>query len=123
MNVGIVGLGVIGREVCKALDVGIPGLKLAGATARDRAKAEQFLGTSPLPFLSLDDLVAASNLVVEASTQAHLQEVAPKALTAGRDLVVLSCGGSSAATTGSVSRKLAAAASSSRQERSRAWTA
>jgi aspartate dehydrogenase len=30
--------------------------------------------------------------VIEASTQAHLQEVAPKALGAGRDLVVLSCG-------------------------------
>jgi aspartate dehydrogenase len=95
MNVGVVGLGVIGREVCKALDAGIPGLKLAGATARDRAKAERFLESlaSPAPFLSLDDLVAASNLVVEASTQAHLQELAPKALTAGRDLVVLSCGG------------------------------
>jgi aspartate dehydrogenase len=28
----------------------------------------------------------------QASTQAHLQEIAPKALGAGRDLVVLSCG-------------------------------
>src|SRR5947208_5143054 len=32
------------------------------------------------------------DLVVEASTQAHLHEIAPKALGAGRDLVVLSCG-------------------------------
>jgi aspartate dehydrogenase len=30
--------------------------------------------------------------VVAAPTQAHLQEIAPKALGAGRDLVVLSCG-------------------------------
>jgi aspartate dehydrogenase len=95
MNVGVVGLGVIGRAVCGALDAGIPGLKLVGATARDRAKAERFLQAlgSPTPFLPLDDLVAASDLVVEASTQAHLQEIAPKALGAGRDLVVLSCGG------------------------------
>ncbi|MGH7278422.1 MAG: aspartate dehydrogenase [Candidatus Rokuibacteriota bacterium] len=95
MNVGVVGLGVIGREVCKALDAGIHGLTLAGATARDRAKAEAFLASLAArpPFLSLDDLVAASDLVVEASTQAHLEEIAPRALGAGRDLVVLSCGG------------------------------
>jgi aspartate dehydrogenase len=95
MDVGIVGLGAIGRPLCRALDDGIPGLRLAGATARDRAKATDFLKGlgSPAPFLSLDELIAASGLVVEASTQQHLQEIAPKALGAGRDLVVLSCGG------------------------------
>ena len=95
MKVGIVGLGAIGRAVCRALDEGIPGLTLAGATARDRDKAERFLKslTSPSPFLALDDLIQASDLVVEASTQAHLEEIAPTALKAGRDLVVLSCGG------------------------------
>src|SRR5262245_9378455 len=95
MDVGIVGLGAIGRQLCKALDDGIPGLRLAGATARDRAKATDFLKSlgSPAPFLSLDELIAASGLVVEASTQQHLQEIVPKTLAAGRDLVVLSCGG------------------------------
>jgi aspartate dehydrogenase len=95
MNVGIVGLGAIGKAVCRALDDGIPGLELAGATARDREKAERFLKAlrSPAPFLPLDDLIEASSLVVEASTQAHLQEIAPRTLGAGRDLVVLSCGG------------------------------
>jgi len=43
MNVGVVGLGAIGRAVCRALDEGIPGLRLSGATARDREKAERFL--------------------------------------------------------------------------------
>src|SRR3989449_8597150 len=97
MNVGVVGLGAIGRAVCRALDEGIPGLRLSGATARDREKAERFLKglRSPAPFLSLDDLIDASGLVVEASTQAHLEEIAPKTLKAGRDLVVLSCGGRS----------------------------
>src|SRR5881409_833668 len=95
MNVGVVGLGAIGRAVCRALDEGIPGLRLSGATARDREKAERFLKglRSPAPFLSLDDLIDASGLVVEASTQKHLEEIAPKTLKAGRDLVVLSCGG------------------------------
>ncbi len=94
LAVGVVGLGAIGRRVCQALDAGLPGVRLAAATARDRARAEAFLKALrvPAPFLALDDLVAASEVVVEASTQAHLQEVAPKALGAGRDLVVLSCG-------------------------------
>ncbi|HEV8639761.1 MAG TPA: aspartate dehydrogenase [Methylomirabilota bacterium] len=94
-NVGVVGLGAIGRAVCRALDAGIPGLRLAGALARDRGRADRFLHglAGRPPFLPLDDLIAASELIVEASTQAHLEEIAPKALGAGRDLVVLSCGG------------------------------
>jgi aspartate dehydrogenase len=96
MEVGVVGLGAIGRPLCRALDDGITGLHLAGATARDREKAERFLKSlgSPAPLLSLDELIRASDLVIEASTQAHLRdEIAPKTLAAGKDLVVLSCGG------------------------------
>ena len=96
MKVGVVGLGAIGRQLCRALDDGIAGLHLAGATARDREKAERFLKSlgSPATFLSLDQLVRASDLVIEASTQAHLRdEIAPRTLGAGKDLVVLSCGG------------------------------
>jgi len=94
-NVGVCGLGVIGRAVCRALDAGIPGLRLAGAMTKHRSEGERFLGTlgSAPPFLPLDDLVASCDLIVEASTQAHLAEIAPKALGAGRDLVVLSGGG------------------------------
>ncbi len=93
-SVGVVGLGVIGRAVCRALDGGIDGLALAGATARDRARGEAFLGTlaTAPPYLALDRLIAASDLLVEASTQAHLIEWAPRALDAGKSLMVLSCG-------------------------------
>ena len=94
LTVGVVGLGAIGRRVCQALDAGLPGLRFAGATARSRERAEAFLKSldAPAPFLSLDELIEVSEVVVEASTQAHLQEIAPKALGAGRDLIVLSCG-------------------------------
>lgn len=93
-KVGVAGLGVIGRAVCRALDEGLPGLELAGALARDRERAERFLKAlaHPAPFLELDALVEAADLVVEASTRAHLEELAPRVLAAGRDLVVLSCG-------------------------------
>ena len=94
LTVGVAGLGAIGRRVCQALDAGLPGVRLAAVTARDRARGEAFLKSlrTPVPFVTLNELVAASEVVVEASTQAHLQEIAPKALGAGRDLVVLSCG-------------------------------
>jgi aspartate dehydrogenase len=94
LAIGVVGLGVIGRQVCRALDAGLPGLRLAGATARTAATAETFLASlaTPVSLLSLDDLVATAEVVVEASSQAHLLEIAPRALAAGRDLVVLSCG-------------------------------
>jgi aspartate dehydrogenase len=94
LTVGVVGLGAIGRRVCQALDTGLPGLRLAGAHSRTRDKGEAFLKSlgAPVPFLALDDLVRVCDVVVEASTQAHLQEIAPRALGAGRDLVVLSCG-------------------------------
>jgi aspartate dehydrogenase len=94
-RVGVVGLGAIGRRVCEALDAGIPGLTLAAATARDPERGACFLNglSTPPPFLDLDALVQGADLVLEASTQAHLAEIAPKALGAGRHLVVLSCGG------------------------------
>src|SRR5438874_504835 len=94
IKIGVAGLGAIGRQVCRAIDAGLPGLALAGATARTRDRAESFLATlkSRPAFLDVDALVEASDLVVEASTQAHLVELAPKVLAAGRDLVVLSCG-------------------------------
>jgi len=89
------GLGVIGRAVCRALDAGIPGLHLAGAMTRHRVEGEAFLATlkSAPPFLPLEDLIATCDLIIEASTQAHLAEIAPKVLGAGRDLVVLSAAG------------------------------
>jgi aspartate dehydrogenase len=95
MRVGVIGLGAIGRRVCQALDDGIRGLELVGATARNRNSAEAFLRTlsAKPPFLPLDELIDGSDLLVEASTQAHLAEIAPTALGRGKDLVVLSCGG------------------------------
>jgi aspartate dehydrogenase len=95
IRVGVFGLGTIGRQICRAVEAGIPGISLAGGTGRDRARAEAFLATLPSkpPFLPQEELILAADLVVECATQAALQELAPKALGAGKNLIVLSCGG------------------------------
>ena len=43
LNVGIVGLGTIGKVVAKALDDGINGLQLSSIASGRREKAEAFL--------------------------------------------------------------------------------
>jgi len=87
INVGIVGMGVIGRHVADAITKGIPGVALAGATVRNPARAHGHRA------LALDGLIRASDLIVEAATQDALREIAPSVLTAGKHLMVLSVGG------------------------------
>ena len=87
INVGIVGMGVIGRHVADAIGKGIPGVTLAGVTVRDPAKAHGHRA------LGLEWLIRESDLIVEAATQAALRDFGPAVLTAGKHLMVLSVGG------------------------------
>jgi len=93
-RVGIVGLGTIGRAVARALADGLPGAGLAGASSRDQAAARAFLEALPgsPPLLTVDQLIARCDLVVESATRAALEDFAPRVLAAGRDLLVLSVG-------------------------------
>jgi aspartate dehydrogenase len=86
LKVGIVGMGVIGRAVARAIEAGLPGVALAGVTVRDPARATGYCAV-PLP-----ELIERSDLIVEAATQAALREFGPAVLGAGRDLMVLSVG-------------------------------
>jgi aspartate dehydrogenase len=86
IRVGIVGMGVIGNQVAKAIDNGIPGVVLAGVTVRSSTRAGGY------PAYPLDELIVRSDLVVEAATQAALLEFGPAVLDAGKHLMVLSVG-------------------------------
>lgn len=94
-RVGIVGMGTIGRAIALALDTGDIPVQLAAVHSRDAAKAEAFVATlrAKPPVRDLDGLIASSDLVIEAATQASLTTIAPAALQAGKDLMVLSVGG------------------------------
>ena len=86
MKVGIVGMGVIGTHVAKAIDNGIAGVALAGVSVRTPVKAGAY------PVLPLPELIQRSDLVVEAATQAALLEFGPAVLSSGKHLMVLSVG-------------------------------
>jgi len=87
IKVGIVGMGVIGSHIAKAIEHGIPGVALAGVSVRTAIKAH---GLAAYP---LDELIRRSDLVVEAATQAALRDVGPAVLQAGKHLMILSVGG------------------------------
>jgi aspartate dehydrogenase len=86
IQVGIVGMGVIGQAIARAITGDVPGVALAGVTVRDTAKAAGY------PALPLPRLIERSDLVVEAATQAALREFGPAVLSAGKHLMVLSVG-------------------------------
>jgi aspartate dehydrogenase len=94
MQVGIVGLGTVGRSLCQAIDQGEVKVQLVAVCTRDQERAKGFLrGLSQQPpLLPLDELVARSELVIEAATQEALQTIAPATLRQGKDLMVLSVG-------------------------------
>lgn len=86
IRVGIVGMGVIGTHIAKAIDNGIPGVALVGVSVRTAATAGGY------PAYPIDELIQRSDLIVEAATRAALREFGPAVLSAGKHLVVLSVG-------------------------------
>jgi aspartate dehydrogenase len=93
--VGIVGMGTIGRAIAQALDTQPMAASIRAVNSRNMDKARQFvtsLRRQP-DVLSLDQLIASCDLVIEAATQDALAHLAPRTLAAGKDLMVLSVGG------------------------------
>lgn len=95
MRVGIAGLGAIGRSVARKIVGGaLPKVELAGVTVRDAAKARAFLDEigSDAPVLSLSDLIAKSDLILECAPAAVMVDIATPVLLAGKMLMALSAG-------------------------------
>src|SRR5206468_949858 len=68
-SIGIIGCGAIGRALLRAADDGRLPVSVAGVTSRSEAPARSFLGSlsRPVPYLSLPQLVEASDLLIEAA--------------------------------------------------------
>src|SRR5690349_15093048 len=93
LTVGIAGLGAIGLHLAKAIDVGVPGLRLAAVSARDHAKAERNVAgfRSKPAIVPVSDL-AGCDVVVEAAPAAIFESVAAAAVEAGRIFIPSSVG-------------------------------
>ena len=85
-RVAIAGLGAIGRVLARRLHEGIPGLTLAGAAARDRAKAQAWLDAQRIacPLLELADMPAHADLVVECAPAAAIERYLPPDAASGQ---------------------------------------
>jgi aspartate dehydrogenase len=94
MRIGIVGMGVIGQALARAMDRGEVAAQLTAVHSRSPEKAQAFVQTlQHVPqVLDLSGVLACCDLVIEAATQAALVEMAPTILRAGKDLMVLSVG-------------------------------
>ena len=95
LRVGLLGAGAIGQTMGRAIDRGEISAVLVGVTDQDLPRAEQFAATlfNRPPVVSLEELVRSADLIVEAASQAALPALVPKALDAGKDLLIMSVGG------------------------------
>jgi aspartate dehydrogenase len=94
LRVAIGGFGAIGQEVARALDAGIPGLRLAAVSGRDQDKARRNLEglRGEVAVLPLGELAGVADIVVECAPAAVFRELALPAIEQGRLFVPLSVG-------------------------------
>ena len=96
MKVGLAGFGNVGRDLAKRLGAGvIPEMELVAVTARDLAKAAAAAREiSPSPrVVTLAELPALCDVVVECATADSFAEIARLVLGAGKMLICVSAGG------------------------------
>jgi len=94
MRIGIAGLGTIGKTLARELADGIPGLTLACVAARDEETARGWLDEEGIeaPVVALAEFPQHCDLAVECAPAAILDKICVPMLTAGKQVLVLSCG-------------------------------
>jgi aspartate dehydrogenase len=93
-SAGIVGCGSIGRALLRASGTGALRTPVAGVTSRTAETAGAFLASlrEPPPLLVLSELIARSDLIVEAAGGHVVAELAQQTFAAGKALMVISIG-------------------------------
>ncbi len=93
-TIGIVGCGAIGKALLKAVEAGKLAVRVAGVTSRTEKSARVFLSTlrEPPPCLDRKQLIAASDLVIEAAGAAVVPGLAEEVFAAKKELMVISVG-------------------------------
>src|SRR5947208_15002602 len=91
-SIGIVGCGTIGRALLNAVYDGRVSMRVAGVTSRTESSAREFLSTlkNPPPYLPQKELIAGSDLIVEAAGGAVVPTLAREVFDAGKHLLAMS---------------------------------
>ncbi len=93
LTVGIAGLGAIGLPVARALDAGIPGIRLIAIAAGNAKRArDRLAGFRDRPAVVAAAALAEADIVVEAAPASAFEQIALPAIEAGRILVPASVG-------------------------------
>src|SRR5260370_12243689 len=94
LRIGIAGLGTIGRALARRLADGVPGLTLSCAAARDEETARGWLDEEGIeaPIVALEEFPEHADLAVECAPAKIIEQVCRPMLTAGKQVMVLSCG-------------------------------
>jgi aspartate dehydrogenase len=95
LKIGVIGCGVIGGEICKAVDAGQVEAELVGIGDIDLRKAQALVRSlrRAVPVLPQTDLIQAADLVVEAASKAVAPGIIREALSRAKDVLVMSVGG------------------------------
>lgn len=95
LAIGVVGCGAIGAEICRAVDGGRLEARLVGVSDMDAGRAEALVHSlrRSTPVMSLSELIAASDLVVEATSRAAAPAIIRESLGRSTDVMVMSVGG------------------------------
>src|SRR3990167_6059248 len=96
IRVGIVGCGTIGKELAfacqKRFSDEVTLEAIADTDAHQARKLQCKLRPKP-KILAADDLIKRCDLVVEAASKSASYDIAKKALSLGKDVMVMSVGG------------------------------
>ncbi len=95
LKVGVVGCGVIGSELARAIDNKLSGLELVAICDSNKVKENRLASSlKKMPLVtSIEGVVEKADLVIEAASSNIVGELVQKALSKGKDVMVMSVGG------------------------------
>jgi aspartate dehydrogenase len=96
LRVALAGLGSVGQSIAKVLAAGgVPGIELTAVSAKNHLKARAFLDqyAPQVQVVTLAELAAHADLVIECAPANLLPEIVIPVLKAGKQIMVLSVGG------------------------------
>lgn len=95
LKVGILGAGAIGSMVASAVDGKRVNAELVAIADQDQERAKCLAAklSSHAPVASIEEMIARSELCIEAASQAALEQFVPMCLDQRRDMLIMSVGG------------------------------